>query len=155
MKKRSFGIAAAGFLLVSAFAAAMLLTAAGGASVYRNVARVMEEQYSFRTAASYISARVHQCASAGDIEIRDLSGTQALAVPESDGYVTYIYCWGGYLRELFCPEKERLLPSDGTPVVAAESAKFTENGGLLKVECRTSAGDAVEYVCVSGEGSGK
>ncbi|MGM9521428.1 MAG: DUF4860 domain-containing protein [Oscillospiraceae bacterium] len=150
--KRGLG-GIAGLFLVTIFAACMLLSLAAGAGIYQDISEVMERQYSERTASSYLVTRVRQFNSLGMITVGELEGCQALILRESgyDGdYLTYIYCWNGYLRELYCPEGESLSVTDGETVIAASSVSFLIDGGVMRIECTTDGGTAVQYVSLVG-----
>jgi hypothetical protein len=90
------------------------------------------------------------------VSLGALEGVPALIVSEEyDGvaYRTYVYCWNGYITELFCPASEPLLPSDGLEVIAAEKLEFSMEGNLVRIDCVTSAGEETAYVSlVSREG---
>ncbi|NCB50557.1 MAG: DUF4860 domain-containing protein [Clostridia bacterium] len=150
MKKRNFGFdVIAGLFLVCVFAASLFFTLASGARIYKDVSAVMEEQYTSRTALGYVTAKLHQSDAAGCVSLETLGEVPALVISEEfDGvlYKTFVYCWDGYITELFCPASEPLLPSDGLPVIAAEKLEFSIEGRLMRIDCFTSAGEATAYV---------
>jgi hypothetical protein len=157
MKKKNFGLdVVIGLFLLCAFAASLFFTLAAGARIYKDVSGVLERQYTSRTALGYVTAKLHQSDSAGCVSLGTLEGVPALIISEAyDGvaYKTYVYCWDGYITELFCPASEPLLPSDGLPVIAAEGLDFSVDGNLLRIDCATSAGTETAYVgLVSGIG---
>jgi len=157
MKKKNFGFdVIAGLFLVCVFAAFLFFTLASGARIYKDVSAVMEEQYTSRTALGYVTAKLHQSDAAGCVSLGTLDDVPALVISEEyDGveYKTFVYCWDGYITELFCPASESLLPSDGLQVIAAEELEFSMEGNLVRIDCVTSAGAATAYVAlVSGEG---
>lgn len=156
MKKSASFDVILGLVLVCVFAVCILLTLSAGAGIYKNVSAVMERQFSSRTALGYVTAKLHQSDRADAVSVTELGGVAALRVREElDGtaYVTYIYCWDGSIMELFCPESEPLLPSDGQPVVDAVSLDFTVAGELLRIDCVTAAGAETAWVgIVSGRG---
>ena len=78
-----------------------------------------------------MSTRVRQ---AERVAVTDFDGCQALTVYERiDGatYVTYVYCYDGYLRELYCAENARLQKDAGEKIMPAESIRFSVAGDLL------------------------
>jgi hypothetical protein len=157
MEKKSFDPGVfGGLILVCIFVLCMFLTLAAGALIYEDISGVMEEQYTVRTAVSYLATRARQGNAAGEISTGNFDGESALVLTENgdDGtYVTYIYCWNGYIRELYCPEGEELLVTDGETVIAADDVNFTVDDGLLKIECTTNGKTAVQYIGIaSGEG---
>lgn len=157
MKKKNFGFdMVAGLFLICVFAACLFFTLASGARIYKDVSAVMEEQNTASTALGYVTEKLHQSDAAGMVSLGTLEGVPALIVSEEfDGvaYKTYVYCWNGYITELFCPGEEALLPPDGLPVIAAESLDFSRSGNLIRVDCVTAAGLETAYVALmSGEG---
>lgn len=150
MKKANFGLGTlAGLLLVCVFAGCLFFTLASGARIYKNISAVMEEQNSARTALGYVTAKLHQSDAAGSVSLTELEGVPALLIrDESEGasYTTFIYCWDGYIMELYCPASESLLPSDGLRVVAARSLTFALSDGLLRVDCETAGGTDTAWV---------
>lgn len=157
MKKKNFGFdVVAGLFLVCVFAAFLFFALASGARIYKDVSAVMEEQYTSRTALGYVTAKLHQSDAAGCVSLGTLEDVPALVISEEfDGveYKTFVYCWNGYITELFCPASEPLLPSDGLPVITAETLAFSMDGGLVRIDCVTASGAATAYVSlVSWEG---
>lgn len=132
MKKRFTKITDLMSLLVFAvFAVCVLLVLLYGARVYQNLARRGEEGFQLRTATQYVSMRVRQ---AEKVNIADFEGCEALEIRElidGDIYVTRVYCYDGYLRELFCTEDASLQPDAGEKIMPAESLHFCVEGDLL------------------------
>jgi hypothetical protein len=156
--KKNFGFdAVAGLFLVCLFSASLFFALAAGARVYKSVSGVMAEQYTARTAIGYVTAKLHQSDETGAVALGTLDGVPALIIgTDCDGvaYKTYVYCWDGYITELFCPASESLHPSDGLPVVAARALDFTRQGNLIRIDCVTDGGSETAYVSlVSGGGS--
>ena len=104
-----------------------------GAKVYRNLVDQGSESYADRTAARYLSTRVRQSRA---VSVEDFQGCPALVSREEiDGrtYVTRVYCYDGYLRELFCAESADLSPEDGEKVLEAEHFSLSLEEELLTV----------------------
>lgn len=115
------------------FAVCVLIVLLYGANVYQNLVRRSEESFEMRTAAQYVTTRVHQ---AETVTVADFEGYEALVLPEEiDGthYLTRVYCYEGHIRELFCAENAALSPEDGEKVMAADSLHFFVEDGLLTV----------------------
>ena len=113
------------------FAVCILLVLLYGANVYQNLVRRGEESFEMRTAAQYVATRVRQ---AETVTVADFEGCEALVLPEEiDGarYLTRVYCFEGYIRELFCAENAALSPEDGEKVMAADSLRFLVEDDLL------------------------
>lgn len=115
------------------FALCVLLVLLSGAKVYRGLVQRGEESFATRTAARYVTMRVHQAES---VTIGDFEGCEALMIPEEiDGaaYLTYVYVYDGYMRELYCAENAVLSPADGEKVLRADSLHLTLEKGLLTI----------------------
>lgn len=157
MKKTNHGLdVLAGLLLLCAFAAGLFFALASGARIYKDISRVLEEQYAARTALGYVTTKLHQSDAAGAVSLGALDGTPALLIRETqDGaaYVTYVYYSDGYIRELFCPAEAQLTPADGLPVVAAERLDFSMAGNLVRIDCVTASGGETAYVSLVSGGA--
>lgn len=74
-----------------------------GASVYRQTVRYMDENYTSRTAYSYLTEKVRQNDLYDSISLGQLEGTEALVLTREVNdatYATYLYLHEGSLREL-------------------------------------------------------
>jgi len=108
-----------------------------GADAYRGLTQRDRAGFERRTTAQYIAARLHHADQSGAVLVRDFSGQSALVLKEEiDGsvYETIVYCYDGYLCELFVPENSDFEPVDGTQLMALSSAEFQLNDPLLTVE---------------------
>lgn len=121
-------------LVFAVFALCILLVLLTGAGAYRNLVRQGQTQYHSRTALQYLSTRVRQAES---VALEDFEGCEALACRERVGektYVTRVYCFDGWLRELFCAEMAQLSPEDGEKVLEADRISFQLETDLLTVQ---------------------
>ena len=121
-------------LVFAMFAVCVIAVLLTGAKVYRNVVDRGEAQFEARTAVQYVTTHVRQ---AETVEITDFEGCEALTMPQTiDGevYLTRIYCYGGFLRELFCAEDAVFAPADGEEILPAESLQLSIEGYLLAVQ---------------------
>lgn len=111
--------------------AAVLLT---GAKTYRNLTDRASSAHERRVAARYVTTRFHQ---APAVQVEDFNGLQAMTVREQIGsriYLTRVYCYDGYIRELFSAESASVDPADGAQLLEAEDLTFSRDGGLLTVD---------------------
>ena len=116
------------------FAVCLLAVLLGGARSYEAVVQRGGESFEARTAAQYVSTRVRQ---AGGVAVADFSGCDALVIPETVGeetYLTRVYCYDGYLRELYCPENAALQPRDGEKLIPMEQMQLSVDGRILRVQ---------------------
>ncbi len=75
-----------------------------GANVYQQTISYMDENYTARTACSYLTEKVHQNDLYDSISIGQLEDTPALLLSRKindTSYVTCLYLYEGSLRELF------------------------------------------------------
>ncbi|MDE5894230.1 MAG: DUF4860 domain-containing protein [Acetatifactor sp.] len=75
-----------------------------GASVYKQTVSYMDENFTARTAYSYLTEKVRQNDLYDSISLGQLEGTEALVMTQEINdttYATYLYLYEGNLRELF------------------------------------------------------
>ena len=134
MKKNPFKITDLLALTVfTAFAVCALVVLLSGAQVYQRLVQRGEDSFRLRTASQYVTPRVRQ---AENVTVADFDGCEALCIQEEiDGkvYVTRIYCYDGFLRELFCAQSAELSPEDGEKIMEAERMSFSQDEDLLTV----------------------
>lgn len=115
------------------FALCILLVLLAGAKGYERLVSRGEETFQKGTAARYLTMRVRQ---AEQVAIGEFDGCEALAFYErvdGEDYVTYVYCYEGHLRELFCGENVQLGASSGEKILPAEGFSCALTDGLLTV----------------------
>ena len=120
-------------VVFAVFALCVLGVLLTGAKTYQGVVDRGGQSYALRTATQYLSTRVRQSDSADSIALEDFGGVSALVLRQQiDGepYATRIYCYGGYLRELFAAETGSFSPEDGETLLEMEDLQFSwkENG---------------------------
>ena len=121
-------------LTLTVFALCVLLVLLTGASCYRGLVDRGEDSYARRTALQYLTTRVRQ---AETVEIGEFEGCEALILEETiDGecYTTRVYCYGGWLRELYTVPGAKLPPKAGAEILEAETLELTREGSLLRVK---------------------
>lgn len=118
-------------LTLTVFALCLLLVLLTGASVYRDLVDRKEVAYARRTALQYLTTRVHQ---AETVKTGTLEDCEALILGHTvDGelYTTHIYCYDGWLRELYTVPGARISPSAGETLLKAQSLSLALEGDLL------------------------
>ena len=117
-----------------ALCALFLLLAMGltlmGSGVYRNTVAASDENYTRRTALSYLVNQVRRGDAAGGVAVGTLDGIPAVALFEDD-YVTYLYCYDGQLRELYTQRDSGLTPADGLEILPLNGLEISLEGSLL------------------------
>ena len=143
MKKRNLG-----FLLVllvfAVFMVSVLLVLLTGADVVQSITELDQKSYDQRTIIQYISTRVRQADQAGAIFVRTAeTGDRLVLQEEIDGllFETTIYCYDGYLCELFCVNGYDPGPGFGEKILPAERFHVTDNGEYLEMEITFANGE--------------
>lgn len=137
MKNRSVKITDLAILLLFAvFALCVLSLLLTGADQYRRIRDAAAEDHSRRSAARYISMRVRQGDQADALSTESFDGCQTLCIRERiEGkiYLTRVYCFDGFIRELFTREDAQVQAQDGEKIVQADSLSFLLEGSRLSV----------------------
>lgn len=134
------------FTLFAACVLGVLLT---GARVYRTITERDAQLYHQRTADQYVATRLRQAEDGAAIQAMELGGVSVLALREQidgDRYVTYVYCYDGFLRELFVSEGYAFSPADGERLIAMKQADFYETQNQLVAELTDESGYVVRLV---------
>lgn len=153
-KRRQHIDALAALLLFGIFAVCVLAVLLTGAGAYRRLTVRDEAACGRRTRTQYIATRVRQADSLGQVSVEELGGVPALRLTEESGYVTWVYCWDGWLMELYTAAEAELAPEDGTQLVEAAGLTLSLEGGLLEVGVTGPEGgeDRLYLALRSGEG---
>ncbi len=128
--------ALAPFGVFTLFALVILSVLLSGASAYHRLVAENQIHDNSRTALSYISARVRRAESGQNVQKGEFAQKDALILQEQlDGqsYTTRIYCYEGYLMELYTPAEGTFAPQDGTRILPMEALTVTIDGNLLTV----------------------
>lgn len=159
MKKRTTqhqidGLAA--LLLFGIFAACVLMVLLAGADAYRRLTERDRQAYQRRTCAQYIAARVRQADSLGGVGVEPFGDGYALALAEGTGYHTLVYCYDGWLMELYCGVDAGLEPQDGERLLEMDGLEFSLQDGLLTavIDGADGTGDVLRLSLRSGKGGG-
>ena len=128
--------------------------------IYRNIVERAEGRFDTETAAAYISEKFRNHDLAGRIGISNFEGNAALTIDETVKevpYITYIYVYDGYLRELFI-EKEKVTEStaaDGNEILPMKEMKPEQlSDRLVRIEFTDADGRKEEtYLSLKSGGS--
>lgn len=140
------------FITLAVFAmlaVCMLAVLASGAGIYSRLTSRAKSQYDSRTVSRYLTTRIHQADAAGQLSLEEFGETPAIVLREELGgevYLTRIYCYEGYLRELFTPENGTFSPEDGEKLLPAQALTPNRQGGLLFLELICSDGSRRELI---------
>ncbi|MBO5550645.1 MAG: DUF4860 domain-containing protein [Lachnospiraceae bacterium] len=104
MRKRNRIVDVFPILLFLIFTLSALGIVTFSVQIYRNIVERAEGRFDTETAAAYLSEKFRNHDDNGSIQISDFMGNDAIAIEENIKdvpYITYIYVYDGYLRELF------------------------------------------------------
>ena len=129
------------FLLLSALSISVIIA---GSTVYEKISDNMDNNYDRRVTFSYLATKIRQNDSAGSIFVEEKNGTNMIAVKEiygeNDEYVTYIYYYEGYLREIYLDidSNGKTIDfdlDDGDKIIKAEGFEFSfcDSGDKIKM----------------------
>ena len=151
------------FVLLSfgVFAVCVLLVLLTGADVCRSQTERDQAAWSRRTGAQYLTAKLRHADEAGAIGFSGGDGAlwyDTMDLREEIGgetYVTRVYCYDGYIRELFTVDGGVYAPEDGEPVMAAQELRFGWDGELVQAVCVDADGQVSRsyFAPRSGEGA--
>ena len=130
-------------LLFCVFAICVLLTLLLGTEVYSNLVERDRDSNSRNLPLQYLSTRIRQADRQNGISIDVFDGVDALVFREEfDGevYLTFVYCYDGWLCELFSAEGSGLLPEDGEHLLPLESMSLQSDGSTIHIDLSHSDG---------------
>ena len=136
-------------VLFGVFAVCVLSVLLTGADVYHRLTVRDREAYARRTGIQYVATKVRQAQAGSAVAVSDFGGVDALELYEDiDGerYVTRIYSYDGWLRELFTAVEGEFLPGDGEKVIEAGDMELTLDSGLLDIALTDGTGTETQLV---------
>lgn len=119
------------------FALCLLTVLLTGAKVYRQTVSQGQALSDSRTAIRYLTTRVRQADSAGQIALDRFDDADALVFYEEiDGelYKTLVYCHKGYLRELFCSDAGMFSAEDGETILPLKQLLLRDDGNCIQMQ---------------------
>lgn len=125
------------FVIFSVFATSVLVVLMLGGSIYKNISKTVQESFHERTSFSYIWSKVKNGDTSMGIRVGEFHELPALYLEENfDGvtYLTAIYLYDGWIRELVSEEGLGFTPEAGMEILEAGSLDFEQlEGGLIRV----------------------
>lgn len=145
-------------LLFGVFAVCVLLVLLTGADTYQRLSQRDQKGYDERTASQYLATRVRQADQLGGVEVASFEGIDTLILKEEiegDVYETRVYCYDGYLRELFTAADGDFFPEDGEKILAAGDLTLSHDGRILTIDLLDGNGQLRQITLYlrSGEGA--
>lgn len=144
--ERSLSMVAA-LLLFAVFAIGVLAVLLSGAESYRGLTQRDDASYDSRTCAQYLASKIRQAPDPNAVGISDFGGADALQIAQSiegEIYVTRIYCYQGWLMELFSTAEGEFSPEDGEKVLPASSFSVTQQRDLLLISITDGNGKRLQ-----------
>ena len=140
MKKKSMsGVLV--LLVFAAFMVSVLLVLLSGADTVQTLTQRDRRTYHHRTAVQYLTTKVRQSDSRHALRTESFGDGDALVYREEldgESFETRIYCYDGYLYELFCREGYVPEPEFGEKILPADSLSVSDTGDCFEV--RITAG---------------
>ncbi len=140
-------------LLFGIFAACVLAVLLTGAGAYRRLTLRDQAAYNGRTCQQYLATRVRQADAANGVQVEDFGDAGALVLLDAYGYETRVYCYDGYLMELYAAPGSGLAPEDGEKVMEIQEMDVSCDDDLLKIVVINTEGmESLQYLSLrSGE----
>ena len=132
-------------LLFGVFAVCILSVLLTGADVYHKLTERDRDTYDRRTCTQYIATKVRQAPSGALVGVDDKSGVQSVILYEEIDEImfeTRIYCYDGWLCELFTWSGREFYPQDGEKILEANDMSASIVDGILKVDITNKAGES-------------
>ncbi len=147
----------AALVLLAVFSLCVFFVLVYGADIYKDISERDSRVHNERVALQYVSTKIRQADEKHHISAEDFNGLSSLVITEDiDGtvYETKIYCYEGWLMELFSEKDSGLSPSDGERITELEDIVFSIEGETVTVKSVFSDGRKKElniYIRSTGE----
>lgn len=143
-------------MLFAVFAVCILFVLLTGARIYKQLTEQNQKSYDKRTAIQYLTTKIRQNDHKSGIEVCRFEQVDALVLKQKINektYETYIYCYDGYLREIFTSSIESFSPEDGEKLLEAEELVLQKEGNSIRAKVIVMDGNAqeIELYLRSGE----
>ena len=145
--------------LFTMFAVTAFLLILIGAKQYQHTADTMDSNYDSRTISSYLTEKIRQSDSQGQVSIQKLEGIDSLAIETIENeiaYITYIYYYDNALREIVVNDQSVFSLSTGQEIIKTggfEAELITSN--LIKITIITTEDEQQTLFLTLHSNSGK
>ena len=117
----------------------------GSVKKYKSITSKSDKNFHIRTSALYISNKIKFANENENIYIDKFNGLDAICFKETIDdveYVTRIYCYEGYLMELFSEKDNTLEPIAGERITSLKSISIENiRADLIKVTLESNDGE--------------
>ena len=134
-------------LLFGVFAACVLSVLLTGAKVYRSITASNQREYGRRTCAQYIVTKLRQAPVGSQVDVSD-GAINLRETIDGEDYVTSIYCYDGWLWEIFTFDGWDFDPEDGEKLLEAQKMTPAIEDGLLTVDLVDGNGESTHLARV-------
>lgn len=156
MKKHNMTSIAALMLFVI-FAVSVLSVLMTGVSAYRRLTERGRAVYESQTLSQFIEEKVRQAVSKDAVSVENFGGSDVLMLSEMiDGetYVTRVFCYDGWLMELFSLNEDGFVLEDGEKLLPAQAMSVSLNDGLLTIRITDQRGSEETVIMALGREEG-
>ena len=145
--------------LLFLFAMGALMLIALGSSIYKRSVTTLSDNYDRRTAYAYITEKLRQYDTEGNIRTDIFNKSGALRIDTTIGtvdYVTYLYEYDGSLMELFSrADVTNLLPESGQRIMDIDDLVITSKGeNILAITITLTNGEDLTFIATKRSGTG-
>lgn len=141
------GVAA--LVVFGLFAICVLGVLLTGAGAYSRLTERDAEAYDSRTCVQYLSTKVRQAAAPEGVEVGCFGDGDALYFYEDIGgekYLTRVYCYDGWLMELFTAADGDFVPADGEKICRLQAMDISMERDLLCFSLVDGSESAVQFI---------
>ena len=121
-------------LLFGVFAVCVLAVLLTGADAYRGLTQRDQAAFDRRSGVQYIATRVRQGDTEDSVTVEPFEDVTALVLTDEEGYVTKVYCYDGWLMEMYCAADAELEPIDGQKVMRMDGLELSLEDGLFTAQ---------------------
>lgn len=141
--------------ILAVFAVTILGVLLGGAKVYKSITRQGQTDFDSRTCQQLLLTKLRQASSPNAVQIRQFGSGDAIYIYEnyeSRSFVTRIYCYNGWLMELFSVDSDEFSPEDGEKLLPLDALTVTQQDNLLVLTLSSQSQTYRLYHTVRGDG---
>lgn len=117
---------------IFALSAIFLITI--GANIYGKTVSHMEENFNCRTSFAYVTEKIRQADQNGAVSAGEFGGQPAILIAETTSdtpYITYLYEYDGFLKELMVREDTPLSPDAGQNIISVKEFSLQKINNCL------------------------
>jgi len=134
-------------ILFAVLAVCVLMVLLTGAKAYSRLTKRGQEAYLTRTVPQYIATKIRRADVTNGVSLGMFAGVETLELTEwieGNCYVTRIYCYDGYVRELFSAADVEAEPEAGERIAEAKELSFCVEEGSLCVTVKLKDGSVTK-----------